>query len=137
MSLLPPCARDWLARPIIDPRRVPFRDAVRGACRRFGGDLLIAETAHVDHRRGPWLRELAGEVAALWEDGVPVHGICLYPVLGMPEWHAPGQWTCMGLWDVERDEDGTLHRVPCEPMLNALRDAEVLERHPSFRSSGR
>jgi hypothetical protein len=51
---------------------------------------------------------------------VPLRGICLYPILGMPEWHARDQWSRMGLWDLEREQD-VLQRKACAPMMAALR----------------
>ena len=55
----------------------------------------------------------------LLDERVPLRGICLYPILGMPEWHARDQWTRMGLWDLEREQD-VLERRACQPMVDAL-----------------
>jgi hypothetical protein len=79
--------------------------------------------------RPVWLRELAGECKALLDAGVPLRGVTLYPILGMPEWHAQHEWTRMGLWDLHPAEP-TLSRVLCEPMREALRDAQRLETWP-------
>lgn len=54
-------------------------------------------------------------------DGIPLKGVCLYPILGMPEWHSQ-EWTPMGLWDLVH-EDGRLVREVCEPMLRELERA--------------
>jgi hypothetical protein len=59
----------------------------------------------------------------LLAEGVPLRGICLYPILGMPEWHYRDQWTLMGLWDLE-NRDSRLHRKIHQPMLDALRVAQ-------------
>lgn len=118
-----------------DPRRVPLRDLVTQVWHRYGGDLLIAETSHAGENRGPWLREVTREVRALWDRGIPLQGICLYPVLGMPEWHAPDEWARMGLWDLY-PASPTLRRVPCGDMMAALRDAMALEEHPFWARGG-
>lgn len=109
-----------------DPRRVPLRDLVRQVWQRYGGDLLITETAHVDDMRPIWMHYVADEAEALLEDGVPLRGVCLYPILGMPEWHAQNQWTAMGLWDLVHDK-AALRRDLCMPMLEALRHAQRLD----------
>lgn len=106
-----------------DDRRIPLRDLVRSVWERYGGDLLVTETAHVGDRRAPWLRHVAGECEALLEEGIPLRGVCLYPVLGMPEWHSRHEWTRMGLWDLD-ETSPDLKRVPCEPALAALREAQ-------------
>ena len=109
-----------------DPRRAPLRDLVRHVWARYGTDVAITETSHVGDRRAPWLREIAGECAALLDDGVPLRGLCLYPILGMPEWHARDEWARMGLWDLV-PQSPTLARIPCVDAIEALHEAQRLE----------
>lgn len=109
-----------------DPRRWPLRRLIGQVWERYGGDVLISETSHVGDMRPVWLRELAGEAEALLDAGVPLGGVCLYPILGMPEWHARDEWTRMGLWDLV-PQSPTLARIPYEPALAALREAQHLE----------
>jgi hypothetical protein len=109
-----------------DPRRVSLRDLVKSVSGRYGGDLLITETAHVDDMRPVWLQYVADEAEALLAEKVPLRGVCLYPILGMPEWHDQAKWTAMGLWDIVRDHRGA-NREVCTPMLDVLRKAQQLE----------
>jgi hypothetical protein len=99
---------------------------VRRVWERYGGEALISETAHVGDRRAPWLREVAAEAEGLLDAGVPLRGVCLYPILGMQEWHAREQWTRMGLWDLV-PQSPTLARLPYAPAIEALADAQRLE----------
>jgi hypothetical protein len=108
-----------------DPRRTTLRQLVRSAWERYGGELMITETSHVDERRACWLRSVAEEVGSLLDERIPLHGLCLYPILGMPEWHARHQWTQMGLWNLEA-RDGRLERVPHLPMMEALDEVRFL-----------
>lgn len=110
-----------------DPRRCSVADLVRSVWRRYRHPLIISETAHVGDNRGQWLREVAGEAAALLKEGVPLGGVCLYPILGMPEWHAPDIWTPMGLWDPICHHDPSGDRLICQDMLEALQEAHSLE----------
>lgn len=119
-GVVPPLAEN-------DSRRVKLRDLVSSVAERYGGDLMITETTHVGDRRGPWLREVAEEAEALLRDDVPLHGVCLYPILGMPEWHSPEDWTPMGLWDPVCHREPHGERVPCQPMLDAFREAQSLD----------
>jgi hypothetical protein len=109
-----------------DERRVPLSDIVRAVAERYEGPVLITETSHVDDARAGWVRDLACAAEELLADGTPLAGICLYPILGMPEWHAPSVWTRMGLWDLER-RDGILDRVIHRAMLGSLRDAQRVD----------
>jgi hypothetical protein len=106
---------------------VPLRELVRSVWQRYGGDLLITETAHIDDMRPVWLQHVAEEAEALLTEGVPLRGVCLYPILGMPEWHAQNTWMLMGLWDILHQEP-TRGREVCLPMLEALKKAQRLDR---------
>jgi hypothetical protein len=107
---------------IDDPRRVPLAELVRDVWKRYGGEVFITETSHVDDGRAGWLTEVADQAEAVIAGGVPMRGICLYPILGMPEWHERGVWTRMGLWDLV-PQSPTLGRVLHAPMLDALQAA--------------
>ena len=114
-----------------DPRHTPLRELVRDVWRRYGGDIVLAETGHRDDQRAPWVRHIAEEAKALRDLGVPLRGVCLYPILGMPEWHAPERFTRMGLWDLV-PRSPTLGRELHAPMLEALREAQAILGITSF-----
>jgi hypothetical protein len=106
-----------------DPRRMPLRRLLRFVWERYGAEIVISETSHVGEMRAAWVREMADEAEASLDEGVPLGGICLYPILGMPEWHARDEWAQMGLWDLA-PRDGALERLMYAPMLDALREAQ-------------
>jgi hypothetical protein len=117
-----------------DPCRLPLRHLLRHVWERYGTEIVITETSHLGDMRAGWLRELAEEAEASLDEGVPLGGICLYPILGMPEWHARQEWAHMGLWDLAPRER-TLDRVLYTPMLEALREAQ--QRLEGARASSR
>lgn len=106
-----------------DPRRVPLSDLLTAVWERYGGDILLTETAHVDDTRPRWLAQVVAESEKVLARGIPLRGICLYPILGMPEWHAPEEWVNMGLWDLRPCATRGLAREICTPMLPALENA--------------
>lgn len=110
-----------------DPRRCPLRELICRVWQRYSGDVIVTETAHVGEQRALWLRELAREAEVLLRNNIPLRGICLYPILGMPEWHAQDEWTPMGLWDPDT-ECPELSRIPHEPALEALCEAQRIEK---------
>lgn len=109
-----------------DRRRVPLSELIQRVYERYGREMLITETSHVDEHRANWVREVAAEAEKVLELNVPLRGICLYPILGMPEWHSQDEWTLLGLWDVSTD---TKLRSLCQPMFEALQDAHRLNAH--------
>ncbi|MDB6054518.1 MAG: hypothetical protein JWN25_2041 [Verrucomicrobiales bacterium] len=109
------------------PKRVSLRELVKKVYYRYSGDLLITETSHVDDMRPKWLNQVEDEVEALLHDGVPLRGVCLYPILGMPEWHDQARWTQMGLWELT-ETNSTLERHIYQPMYDALKKAQRIEK---------
>ncbi|WP_201833500.1 glycoside hydrolase [Microvirga zambiensis] len=110
-----------------DPRRWSLSNLVRSVWTRYGNEVMITETSHIGDSRGRWLREVAEEAETLLLDGIPIRGVCLYPILGMPEWHDPEIWTPMGLWDPVCHRDPCGERLICEPMLEALQSVRHVD----------
>ena len=82
-----------------DPRRRPFSRLVNDAWRRYRRPIVVAETGHVGGSRNRWVREIADEVARARRSGAVVDGICLYPIIGRPDWNDDQHWHRSGLWD--------------------------------------
>lgn len=114
--------REELELPANDPRRVPLSELMWRVWRRYGGDLLVTETSHVGAMRADWLRCVTDECILALQGNLPLRGVCLYPILGMPEWHDRRQWTRMGLWDLVRRGERLAPEV-YPPMLDALRES--------------
>lgn len=110
-----------------DPRHVPLSVLVRDVWQRYRCNILITETGHLDEMRPAWILKVTTEILELLREGLPIHGICLYPILGMPEWHNRGHWTHFGLWDLSH-ADGSFNRTPYLPALHALDHARYLLR---------
>jgi beta-glucosidase/6-phospho-beta-glucosidase/beta-galactosidase len=102
-----------------DPRWVPFNRLLHGAYTRYERPIIIGETSHVGSGRAEWIRELTDEVIIAVQNGVPLEGICLYPIIDRFEWNDPTHWHNSGLWDFSI-EDGVFRRV-----LNAEYAAEL------------
>ena len=64
----------------------PLHSLLAEAHARYDRPLLIAETGAEGSARPAWLHYVCGEVQAAQAAGVPVGGICLYPVLDYPGW---------------------------------------------------
>jgi beta-glucosidase/6-phospho-beta-glucosidase/beta-galactosidase len=94
-----------------DPRWVPFHRLLKDAYDRYRRPIFIGETSHVGVGRAEWLREMAVELCAAIDCGVPLEGTCLYPILDRFEWEDRTHWHNSGLWDFEHEPDGTLRRV--------------------------
>jgi len=83
-----------------DPRRQPLSELLQEAWLRYRRPLLLAETGHVGMGRAAWLHDVAGEALRARAMGLPLRGICLYPLLDRPDWQDPARWHRCGLWQV-------------------------------------
>jgi len=99
-----------------DPRYRPFRDILREVSERYGRPMFLAETGTEGEGRPAWLRYVCDETRAAIDAGVPIHGICLYPVVNFPGWD-DDRHCHNGLWDYA-DERGT--REVYRPLADEL-----------------
>ncbi len=122
-----------------DPRTWSLGQMARWAYERTGHPVLITETGHIGDNRAWWMDEIAVECEQLLEEGIPLLGACLYPILGMPEWHRQNDWVRMGLWDLlackaTGVDQGKLMRVPNNAAMAAFSKARRLENLPRLMS---
>jgi hypothetical protein len=64
----------------------PFGEMLIEAHELFRRPILIAETGAEGSGRSAWLHYVCSEVRGALDDGVPIEGICLYPILDYPGW---------------------------------------------------
>ena len=109
----------------MDPRWVPLHRLLRKAYQRYGRPCAITETSHPGVDRPGWWRMLADECAQVLRQGLPLQGVCIYPLIDRPDWDHPDQWHRSGLWDADLNRPGPA-RVLHEPSAEALRQAQAV-----------
>lgn len=107
-----------------DSRRVSLSHLLKEVYDRYQIPLLIGETSHVGQGRPQWIQEIAQEAKIAQQMGVPLEGICLYPIVDRFDWENENHWHNSGLWDMEMDGKGILHRVINQPYFDAFLDAQ-------------
>ena len=103
------------------PEQRPLRDLLAEIAERYRRPLLISETGTEGGARAGWLTMVAGEVGAARATGVPVEGVCLYPVVNHPGWD-DDRHCHNGLWDYP-DVQG--HREADPALAAALAQLQV------------
>lgn len=83
---------------------------------RYGRPIMIAETGIEDDERPSWLRYVGEQSRLAIELGVPLIGLCLYPIANHPGW-ADNRHCHNGLWDYA-DENG--YREIYQPLADEL-----------------
>jgi len=109
-----------------DPRWMPLHQLLAEVHARYGRPFFIAETSHYGIGRAPWLNEIARELHKTLENGIPVEGACLYPILDRFDWEDRTHWHNCGLWDMEPNGAGHYRRVLNPAYARALEDAQKL-----------
>jgi hypothetical protein len=99
------------------PSYRPFREMLAELHARYHRPVFIAETGSENRIRASWLRYVCEETQAAIEAGVPVEGMCLYPILNHPGWN-DGRHCHNALWDYA---DANGEREIYEPLARELR----------------
>ncbi|MDB5743181.1 MAG: amine oxidase [Polaromonas sp.] len=107
-----------------DPRRKPLHHLIEAIRQRYQAPMLLAETSHVGEGRGQWLDDVAREVMLCRKSGMPLEGICLYPIVDRHGWDDVSHWHNSGLWEVEVPCAGAgqspYERILCRPYAEQL-----------------
>ncbi|GHF94672.1 hypothetical protein GCM10017783_03400 [Deinococcus piscis] len=69
-----------------DPEYRPLRELLAQVYGHYSLPLMLAETGTESAARPAWLRWVAHEALGARAQGVPLLGVCLYPVLNHPGW---------------------------------------------------
>ncbi|HEV2707554.1 MAG TPA: family 1 glycosylhydrolase [Pyrinomonadaceae bacterium] len=102
-----------------DERIKPLCDLLQLVWERYHRPMIIGETSGLGHGRAAWLKDVMEESLAAVNQGMELHGICLFPAVDMPDWHT-GKWLHNGICDLVEDGDD-LKRVPHTPYVEELR----------------
>jgi beta-glucosidase/6-phospho-beta-glucosidase/beta-galactosidase len=104
-----------------DRRWIPLRYLLAEVFDKYDRPMVLAETSHFGAGRARWIREMAEEVGLAREMGVPMEGLCIYPIIDRPDWEDSNHWHNSGLWDLRPGEGNRLERVLCEEYADELR----------------
>jgi beta-glucosidase/6-phospho-beta-glucosidase/beta-galactosidase len=109
----------------------PLREMLGEVYERYRRPLFIAETGIEDDLRPTWFYYVAGEAMAAIRRGVPLEGVCLYPILNHPGWE-DDRHCHNGLWDYADDLG---QREACDELLCELQRQQAFWEQMSFSVS--
>jgi beta-glucosidase/6-phospho-beta-glucosidase/beta-galactosidase len=123
-----------------DSRWRNLRELLKEGYHRYGRPVALTETSHPGIDRPLWLKMIGRECAAAIQQGVPLLGACIYPMVDRPDWDFLDNWHHSGLWDAALRPDGPPQRVLHQPSAEGLREAQhmvsaVLDRKPALALS--
>lgn len=106
-----------------DPRWLPLSTLLKELYSRYEAPIVLSETSHPGEHKPDWIKFIASECQAVVDDGVPLWGICWYPIIDRPDWDHLEPWHNAGLWNIDRN-NGKLIRVLDAPAANAFLDVQ-------------
>jgi hypothetical protein len=107
-----------VALPRTDPRYRPFHKILEEVWNRYHRPIFVSETGTEDDARAEWFNYVCDEVITAHSLGIPVHGICLYPILNHPGWE-DDRYCCNGLYDyADASGNRDIHRPLADAILN-------------------
>ncbi|WDF66952.1 amine oxidase [Sphingobacterium oryzagri] len=84
----------------------------------YGRHIVISETSHPGRERAKWIDMIADEVILIFKKGIPLVGVCFYPLLDRPDWDFLADWHRSGFWDIT--DPILLDRSLHQPSADAL-----------------
>ena len=100
-----------------DPEYRNFREILSEVYDRYRRPVFVAETGVEDDERPEWFRYILEEVQFAIDRGVPVEGLCWYPVTDYPGWD-DDRHCFTGLWGYA---SGSGEREIYEPLAREMR----------------
>lgn len=85
---------------------------------RYERPIIISETSHPGEDRPLWMDYIFDECSQMLEAGLPLEGVCIYPIIDRPDWDFTDRWHKSGIWDIFDTQ--SLDRVLHEPTYHAL-----------------
>lgn len=106
-----------------DHRWLPLKTLLTDVYTRYQRPIVLTETSHPGEHRPNWIEFVSKQCAEVISDGIPLLGICLYPIIDRPDWDHVHQWHGSGLWDAVIHPDGHIERVLNEEYAEELKIA--------------
>lgn len=107
-----------------DPRFQTLSALMNALYARYQKPLVLTETSHPGEHKPNWIESITTQCRLALNMGVPLLGICWYPIIDRPDWDFMHPWHKAGIWDIETTVDGRLVRVLDTASANALLQAQ-------------
>ncbi|MGY3052585.1 beta-glucosidase/6-phospho-beta-glucosidase/beta-galactosidase [Pedobacter sp. UYEF25] len=120
-----------------DSRWRPLSELISEAYHRYNRPVLLSETSHPGEDRSKWISFITHECAKTLESGIPLLGICIYPIVDRPDWDNTLIWHDSGLWGAVPDLNDESERpvdefyaatiMSCKAEIEAVKNAMLID----------
>ena len=109
-----------------DTRYVPLHQLLKIVYQRYQRPFVLTETSHPKEDRPLWIKMITEECALALSAGLPLWGVCWYPILNRPDWDNLDNWHYSGLWEDIYDAFEKQPRQAHIPTVQALLKGQIL-----------
>lgn len=88
---------------------------------RYKKPIFLSETGHFGTGRVEWIEEVTNECTIANSHGVPIWGICIYPVTDRPDWDNLLIYSNCGIFDL----DAMGNRIPEQSYVNSIKKLDL------------
>ena len=100
-----------------DQRFVPLNQLLKSAYKRYQRPFVLTETSHPKEDRPLWINMIAEQCALTLSAGLPLWGVCWYPILNRPDWDNLEDWHHSGLFE---DIYHSIEKQPRTPHIQTI-----------------
>lgn len=98
-------------------RRTKVVDLLRMAYLRYSKPIFLSETGHFGCGRAEWIEEITEECISALSEGIPLHGVCIYPVTDRPDWDNLSSYSNCGIYDLDMHKNRHVHMPTVSAIL--------------------
>jgi hypothetical protein len=114
--------------PLYDPSYMALHKLLDNAYQRYPCPIVLTETSHPKEDRPLWIEMITQECSLTISSGIPLWGVCWYPILNRPDWDHLEHWHYSGIWDDEFTPENlntdSPQRILAMPTAKALLKAQ-------------
>lgn len=110
--------------PGLEPRRTRLTILLQEVYARYNKPMLLAETGHYGIGRALWIQQIMEECTTALNKGLPLLGVCIYPVIDRPDWDNLSDYHNSGIWDLDEDKNRVAH---VDSIVEILRAREIFK----------
>jgi beta-glucosidase/6-phospho-beta-glucosidase/beta-galactosidase len=103
------CDGEPLCWPDADHKRIGLSALLKQAYERYRKPMILSETGHFGTGRIEWISEIMEECLSVVRSGIPLLGVCIYPVIDRPDWDRLDYYTNSGIWDLDEHKNRIAH----------------------------
>lgn len=108
-----------------DPRWLPLSTLIKKLFERYKRPIVLSETSHPKDHRPQWMDFVTRECKIAIEAGIPLWGICWYPIIDRPDWDHLQPWHNSGVWDIDNSTNQLIRRLH-QPTADSIFNAQLL-----------